>query len=149
MGPISAAVIERAKSFLGDIEAGNNDGPWLEQLMASDPKRGWKAGESYCIGALSALFDTVCKDQGQTMPIPTSLSSRGFYESAKAEGWTLNGPDPLKTYEPGDIAIFSEGNTWLGHAALITAVTPEGLSTIEFNTSDTNKGDQRNGGGCF
>ena len=83
------------------------------------------------------------------MPIKTSLSSRGFYEQAKLEHWTMNGPDPLKTFEAGDIAIFSDGNTWMGHAALITSVNADGLFTIEFNTSDTNKGDQRNGGGCF
>lgn len=149
MGPLSTRVIELASGYLNDTETGNNDAPWLEQMMknAGNPNH-WVPGESYCIGALCALLDIACKELNITLPFPTSLSTRGFYEGAKAKGWTNNGPDTI-VYEPGDIAIFSEGTSWQGHAALVTAVTPEGLSTIEFNTSSNLAGSQRNGTGCF
>lgn len=149
MGPLSTRVVELATTYLGDTETSNNDAPWLDELMkkAGNPDH-WLPKESYCIAALCALFDIACKEQNTKLPFPTSLSTRNFYEGAKNVGWAHNGPN-TNVYEPGDIAIFSDGASWQGHAALVTDATPEGLSTIEFNTSDTNAGDQRNGGGCF
>lgn len=150
MGPLSTRVIELAHGYVGSVEVGNNDAPWLQDLMAkSGNPDHWKARESYCIAALEALFEIASKELSIPFPLKTSLSTRGFYEDAKHDGWTKNGPHPLETYEPGDIAIFSDGATWMGHAALVTHVTAKGLFTIEFNTSDNDKGSQRNGGGCF
>lgn len=150
MGPLSTRVGELAVGYLGDIEVGNNDGPWLRDLFAKAGNQNhWIPGESYCIASLCALFDIARKEQNGILPFPMSLSTRGFYEEAKRLGFTKNGPEPLQTYEPGDIAIFSDGTSWRGHAAFVTGVDAEGLDTIEFNTSGTNKGDQRNGGGCF
>lgn len=149
MGPLSTRVTELATAYLGDTETSNNDAPWLEDLKnkSGNPDH-WMPGESYCIAALLMLFDIACKEQGAELPFPTSLSTRNFYESARAHQWARNGYE-TDIYEPGDIAIFSDGNSWQGHAALVTGVTPEGIDTIEFNTSGTSAGNQRNGGGCF
>lgn len=147
MGPLSTRVFELAQTFLGDAETGNNDAPWLRTLMANAKELPWHNGESYCIGSLCALFDIACKEQDRTLPFPTSLSTRAFYEGAKALHWTSNGAYPI--YEPGDIAIFSDGNSWQGHAAFVVAASKAGISTIEFNTSNDEKGSQRNGGGCY
>jgi hypothetical protein len=149
MGALSNRVIELAKAYIGDVETGNNDGAWLNDLAkkSGNPDH-WMPGESYCIAGLLMLFDIAEKEIGIELPFSTSLSTRGFYEAAKQAGWTI--PAAYNNaFAVGDIAIFSDGSSWKGHAALVTSVTPEGLSTIEFNTSDTNKGDQRNGGGCF
>lgn len=147
---ISSRLIELAKSYLGKTETANNDAAWLEDLKnkSGNPDH-WIAGESYCIAALCMLIDIICKEQNISLPFPTSLSTRTFYENARIKGYGMALTTDTGIFEVGDIAIFSDGNSYQGHAALVTGVSPEGLSTIEFNTSDNIAGDQRNGGGCF
>lgn len=150
MGPLSTRVSELAQAYVGKTETMNNDALWLRQLrdLSGNPDH-WMPGESYCIAVLLMLFDIACKEQDMKLPFPTSLSTRAFYEGARDAGWAMNGPEPMKTFEAGDIAIYSDGTRWQGHAGFVVATTPEGIDTIEFNTSDNSKGNQRNGGGCF
>lgn len=143
-GRVSERAIEIAQTYLGNTETGSNDGPWLRKLMdlAGNPNH-WVPGESYCIAALCDIFDIACKEENVGFPFEYSLSTQTFYQNA------LEAHYAGSVYERGDIAIFRDGMSWRGHAALVTGTTTEGLTTIEFNTSPAEKGSQRNGGGCY
>lgn len=139
MGEASQKVIQMASMYVGNAEVTANDAPWLRRLMEQSNPTHWKPGESYCIAALCSLFAIV----DPHFPIPYSKGTQQFYINALSKRYTS--PDP----QIGDIAIFRLGNSASGHAGIVTAVRPEAIDTIEFNTSNSNASDQRNGEGVY
>jgi hypothetical protein len=152
---VSDRAITLARSFIGKTETANNDAPWLETLMhaGGNPAK-WVAGEAYCIAALLAIFDMACSAESKTFPIMPSASSQVFYENAEAAKLVSMVPDV------GDIVIFKLGDTWQGHAGLVTNILRdsrgfiEAIDTIEFNTAaprtpNSTPQSERDGQGCY
>jgi hypothetical protein len=149
---ISDRAITIARTYVGQTESSNNDATWLRQLMlAGGNPASWVKGEAYCIAAALACFGAAFKEDGtgKTFPFSPSAGSQQAYENALEKQFTSDLPSV------GDIVIFRHGNTWQGHAGIVTSIVnndgghPIGIATIEFNTSSNMSGNQRNGEGCF
>jgi len=149
---ISDKAICTAREYVGDVEAKGkaNDASWLRILMewGKNPAK-WRPGDAYCIAALLSIFNRHCLDAGKSLPFIPSASTQVTYGNAKALNLVSDIPSV------GDIVIFRKGDSWQGHAGLVTNILhtdmgfPYGVETIEFNTSGMSSGDQRNGEGCY
>jgi len=146
----SDRVITIAREYVGCVETGKNKAPWLKDLMDSGRNpTNWQEGEPYCIAALLSIFNLACLADKKKIPFPFSKSTQTFYENARKAHYVSAMPSI------GDIVIFQLGNTWQGHAGLVTDIIktdkgiPYAIATIEYNTSGHTSGDQRNGEGCY
>lgn len=146
-GEIAQRAIEIAHEYVGKVESKfkPNWADWLEKLMkdSGNPTK-WIPGEPYCIAALGSCFALAAKELGKNLPIQFWKGTRIFYDMASKKSFVSQKP------EVGDVVIFSVGTQTNGHAGIVVGVTPdEGITTIEFNTSNTIKGSQRNGEGVY
>lgn len=152
-GEVAQRAIEIAHEYVGKQESKlkPNWAPWLEFLFERAGGKelfGWKAPLPYCIAAAAACFEAAAKELGKNFPLAGKevigeASTQTFYENAKKMG--LTGQTP----EVGDTVIFRLAQKWQGHAGIVVGVNPDSISTIEFNTSGTVAGSQRNGDGCY
>lgn len=148
MNDVANRAIEIARSYVGfqESKVKPNWAPWLDALFErAGGKRlfGWQSPAPYCIAAAAACFAAACKELGKKFPLFGTASTQTFFENAKK--LNLTGQTP----EIGDIAVFRVGNQWHGHAGIVIAVKPESVDLIEFNTSSTVAGSQRNGDGVW
>jgi hypothetical protein len=137
-------VIEEAKKYIGLTEESNNNAKWLRDLMdeGGNPAH-WQPGMAYCISAAAACWGIILKKHGMTWPFEVSAGTQQTYANAEKAGWIKNTP------APGDIVIYRDGDTSHGHAGIVTGSDSLNLSTIEFNTSPSHVGNQREGEGCY
>ena len=143
---IAVRAIEIANEFVGKQESKlkPNWAPWLDNLfLRACTKNGWTPGAPYCIAAAYACYQAAAKELGSMLPFAGTASTQDFYERALEH--------KCASLEPhvGDIVIFRQGNTWRGHAGIVVGCSPDSVSTIEFNTSDTIAKSQRNGDGVY
>jgi hypothetical protein len=135
-----------AQSQVGVTEkTGKNDGE-VDKYMRFLNKGGQKL--PYCSGGISwsyyqgALF--LDKDR-KYIPFPLSAGSQVAFDYARKKGKLDN--SGIKRY---DFFIWKKKDGINGHIGLIDSVMVKGcVRTIEFNTSQDNRGSQRDGGGVW
>jgi hypothetical protein len=137
-------VIKNGLSDVGKIEyTGRNDGKHIDRYARTV---GMPLGSAYCYAAIYTWSSDAAHCQALSNPLPRTGSTQTAYSVASktfvASKYT--------SARRGDILIWRIPRKWLGHAALITRVRPDGLlETIEANTSRGGSGDQRDGGGVW
>lgn len=131
-----------ARNFVGTLEdpPNSNHGDVIDKIQ----KEFGFNGVQYC-----ALFvQYVYKRAFESSPFPGTASSQTLFEWAKDKGYTSTNFDEL---QPGDIIIWRKFKLWQGHVGLVVSVNQKLKSfiTVEGNTSNSDYGDQRDGGGIF
>lgn len=144
MASLSEEAIARASQCLTLTETANNNAPWLQQLMADggNPAH-WQAPMPYCISAAAACWGVALSAHGIEWPFQPLPGTQQTYENAQKASLTASEPNR------GDIVIYRDGQGPHGHAGIVTGADSEGIATIEFNTSPTHAGNQREGEGCY
>lgn len=130
-----------AEGYVGTTEkTGHNDGPEIEKIIKHG---GGAKGASYC-----AYFVKFCLDSAQAKyPIRRTGMARGYQTKT-----SIDANDVLigKTTVPvGSIIVFGKGETPYGHTGFVLRWGKKYGTTIEANTSPTNKGSQSNGDGIW
>jgi hypothetical protein len=136
---------EIAEGEVGVVEkTGNNDGEPEKYLKVVGLGKGWAycaAGISWCYYEAAKFY----KKPKSFIPFPMTAGSQVVFDYAKKNGYkSSNG------VESKDFFIWRKKDSFQGHIGIIDTVKEKGwVTTIEFNTSGKNDGDQREGGGVF
>lgn len=122
---------------------GNNDGKHIDRYARSV---GMPLRSAYCYAAIYTWCQDVSISTGLQNPLPRTGSTQTAFSITAARLPQAASAKPKR----GDVLIWRIPRKWLGHAALITKATPEGVVyTIEANTSRADNGNQRDGGGIW
>lgn len=137
---------EIAEGEVGTVEkTGNNDGEVEKYLKVV----GLGKGFPYCAAGISwsYLQASLFFDSSRTfIPFPLTAGSQVIYDYAVKNG------NKADTWKPvhGDFSIWRKRDSYQGHIAIIDSVMTKGwVTTVEFNTSGTSHGNQRDGGGVW
>jgi hypothetical protein len=137
-------VISNGLADVGKVEkTGRNDGKHIDRYARTV---GMPLQSAYCYAAIYTWSNDAATSQALKNPLPrTGSTQTAFTVASKTFVASKN-----TSARRGDILIWRIPRKWLGHAALITRVRPDGIvETIEANTSRTGSGDQRDGGGVW
>ena len=135
---------EIASGEVGVTEkTGRNDGPRVEAYLRVT---GLGKGYPYCAAGISWSYLQAAKSLNKTksfIPFPITAGSQVVYNHVKSVGvQTKNIPSD------GDMLVWRKKSSYNGHIAMIDSIGEKGwVYTIEFNTSSSNRGNQRDGGG--
>lgn len=137
-------VITNGYNEVGKRErTGHNDGKHIDTYARNV---GMPLGSAYCYAAIYTWAKNASVTTGLKNPLPRTGSTQTAFSIAASSFRLANSNAPRR----GDVLIWRIPRKWLGHAALITKATPQGIVyTIEANTSRTGTGDQRDGGGIW
>jgi len=125
---LKAALIFKAKSFIGTTEVGgDNKGPMIELFQKAVDNVA--AGEPWC-----AAFLCYCiRDTEARFGVPCGLKLSEHCMTL----WNTNSAQRRTEPKPGYIAVWKKKNTTSGHVGLVTSVSrdqPTKFHTIEGNT---------------
>ena len=129
-------IVKIARSFIGQTEIIPNAGfhdPVFEKLIRST---GWTPPEPWCAAFAKAVMETAFK---QLDPLSIDLIIKYYSLSAVTTYNNAKASKELHVTQVPDIGytiIFQEGHTALGHAGIVTAITPTGFTSVEGNTTD-------------
>jgi hypothetical protein len=120
---------------------GKNRSPEIDAMIL---RNGGKPGDPYCMYGVQDMLRILEKRYRFKFDLPKTGSTQKFFNET-------NPAYISKTPIPYSIAIYKKGNTGLGHAAwcLWRVRDSEKIRTFEFNTSDNDQGDARDGEGCY
>lgn len=136
--------VQLAETYEGKTEQRKNSADWLTDLMKkSGNPAAWQPPEPYCIAAALAVWNIILRKHNMEIPFHPSKSTQTCYDNAKLKGFIGDSPSV------GDIVIYRKGDTWQGHAGIVTKVMDDRICTTEFNTSSNHAGNQRDGEGCY
>lgn len=133
------AVTDRALSQVGGYYPGNSPyGVWYDSTYHGD--RGAYDAAAFCAMGLSWVF----AQEGALDIFPAHAYTPSGVEAWKARGQWFEG---TKGIQPGDVLYFDfPGDPKrVSHVGLALSAWKGGVDTVEFNTSGTAAGDQRNG----
>lgn len=145
--------IDWAIFFVGKVEVpkNSNRGVVIDDIQSAF---GFK-GVAYCMLFVLYCYKRACGQQGIKYPFPNAgdkkyspASSQSVYQWAIDNGYACNDFSKL---EVGDIVIWRKFKLWQGHAGIVTSVdhANKTFMTVEGNTSNSDFGDQREGGGIY
>ena len=151
-------VIDTEKKYEGYLEKKNGDKRYLADKTANAGsnnytifwdilKPEWQ-GQPWCSAFQSACFlETYGEEKAQALLCGGLYS---YYTPADAKFFKNKGQWVTSGYKPGDVCFFKVGND-IGHIGLIVEVNGNMVTTIEGNTSPSNKANNvvSNGGGVF
>jgi len=133
-------VLNVARTQIGFVEGPNNESPYGTWFGIPN--------QPYCAMGISWCFAQVGLSHlvaGQTI--------KGFASCQVGLSWFQRQGKVVNKFQgqPGDIVFFSfSNNGQADHVELLEAASPNGITTIGFNTSpDHVDGSQSNGGGCY
>lgn len=137
---------EFAKGEIGVTEAtGKNDGPRIKAYLKVT---GLGEGYPYCAAGISWCYYQAAKFYNKPksfIPFPMTAGSQVVYDHARKKG--IRTTNDVK---PQDFFIWRKKDSYQGHIGIISKVKRKGwVETIEFNTSGSKRGDQRDGGGVW
>lgn len=137
-------VIKNGYADVGKTEkTGRNDGKHIDRYARTV---GMPLQSAYCYAAIYTWCQDASVKSGLKNPLPRTGSTQTAYSVASKTLVASKRSSPRR----GDVLIWRIPRKWLGHAALITSVRPDGLvETIEANTSRAGSGDQRDGAGVW
>lgn len=138
---------EIAEGEVGVTElTGNNDGPRVGAYLRAV---GLPEGYPYCAAGISWCYLEAAKFYGKTksfIPFPMTAGSQKVYDHAIKYGKKSDSWEPVH----GDFFIWRNKNSYTGHIGIVDSIMTKGwITTVEFNTSSSNSGDQRDGGGVW
>lgn len=137
---------EIAEGEIGVTEAtGKNDGPRVEAYLKVT---GLGKGYPYCAAGISWCYYQAAKFYNKAksfIPFPMTAGSQVVYDHARKHGKKTK-----KSVKSKDFFIWRKKDSYQGHIGIIDKVKKKGwVETIEFNTSGSSSGDQRDGGGVW
>lgn len=143
---LHSKAFELAQSQIGVTEAtGKNDGPEVEAYLRVT---GLGKGYPYCAAGISWCYYESAKFFGKKksfIPFPMTAGSQVVYDHARKKGVKVK-----RNVKSGDFFVWRKKDSYQGHIGIIEASGEKGwVQTVEFNTSGTRRGDQRDGGGVW
>jgi len=142
MEQIIKTALQYAKNFVGTLEEppNSNHGDTIDKLQKA---MGYN-GVQYC--ALFAQY--IYKLAYNLIPFPNTASSQTLYQWAEKKKYVSTDFNEMQV---GDIVIWRKLKLWQGHVGVVTDIdfAHQMFTTIEGNTSNSDFGDQRDGGGIF
>lgn len=141
-----AKFLQVALAEVGYVEGGGADGRSgnITKYWAEEEKG--LQGQSWC----AAFVSWVAKHSGH--PLPAIDRPYGYISCADGVAYAKkNGLwDESGKYEPGDIIFFAwKGDGHADHTGIVLSDDGVTIETVEGNTSATDAGSQRNGGGVY
>lgn len=125
----ASPVTEKAKTFIGVTETGQNSGTEVEMFLFSV---GLEKGAPWC-----AAFVSYCLKESGTFSPLLSRTATGFKNKETISALSVY--EKRKQIPPGSVFIMQKGNSWQGHAGFIDSIFYQDgtlkFSTIEGNTS--------------
>lgn len=105
-------------------------------------------GVQYCALFAQYCYKRACVCLNIPFPFSGTASSQTLFGEALNKKWVETDFSKLQS---GDIVIWRKWKFWQGHVGLVKSVDHANklFVTVEGNTSSTNEGSQRNGGGIF
>ena len=138
--------LEWATKFIGtqEVPKDSNRGLIIDDIQKSF---GYK-GVAYCALFAQYCYKRACTSLNIPFPFSGTASSQTLFEEALKKGWIETDFNKLQS---GDIVIWRKLKLWQGHVGIVKSVDPvtQSFITIEGNTSNSDKGSQRDGGGIF
>jgi hypothetical protein len=133
------ALVAEARSHIGEYETKPNRSDFID---AANRFTLAPLGSPYCLSAILYCAHELAERMAYDVRIPRICSAVKFYTQSE-----LKSPLP----EIGSIMIWQRlDDEKKGHAALVTGLLSNGMiETIEFNTSNSAAGINRDGDGCF
>jgi len=131
-------VLNVARSQIGFIEGPMNENPY--GIWYGVPNA------AYCAMGISWCFSRVGLSH-----LVAAQTPKGFAYCPAGLTWFQRQGLVVNKYQaqPGDIVFFSWGSGVAEHVEIVEAASPDGLTTIGFNTTDKNTKEAANGGGCY
>ena len=131
-------VLNVARSQIGFIEGPMNENPY--GIWYGIPNA------SYCAMGISWCFAQVGLSH-----LVAAQTPRGFAYCPAGLSWFQRQGLVVNKYAalPGDLVFFSWGSGVAEHVEIVEAASKDGLTTIGFNTSNSNTKAAANGGGCY
>jgi hypothetical protein len=146
MNKIIKSALEWAEQLVGIVETpkNSNRGPLIDELQKSF---GY-IGVQYCALFAQYAYKRACTDLNIPFPFSGTASSQTLYGEALNKNWVETDFSKLRS---GDIIIWRKLKLYQGHVGLVKSVdfATQSFITIEGNTSSSDKGRQRDGGGIF
>ena len=153
MNDVIKRAIDWAIHFQGTIEVpkNSNRGVVIDDIQKAF---GFK-GVSYCALFVLYCYKRACAFAGAKYIFPdigdknySPASSQSLYQWAIKNGCAETDFSKLQA---GDIVIWRKFKLWQGHVGIVTSVDQEHKTfmTMEGNTSNSDFGDQREGGGIY
>ena len=112
------------------LEVGYGESPAGSNRTKFAGEAGHPNGQAWCATFVSALMKRCHVNVPAGVLVP---SSRTMYATAKQLGLSV----PMSAVRAGDVVHMTRGaaRAWLGHVAIVEAVGPDGVHTIEGNTN--------------
>ena len=131
-------VLNVARSQIGFVEGPMNENPY--GIWYGVPNA------SYCAMGISWCFAQVGLSH-----LVAAQTPKGFAYCPAGLAWFQRQGLVVNKYQgqPGDLVFFSWGTGVAEHVEIIESASPDGLTTIGFNTTDKNTSAAANGGGCY
>lgn len=131
-------VLNVARSQIGFVEGPMNENPY--GIWYGVPNA------AYCAMGISWCFAQVGLSH-----LVAAQTPKGFAYCPAGLTWFQRQNLVVNKYQaqPGDIVFFSWGSGVAEHVEIVEAASPDGLTTIGFNTTDKNTREAANGGGCY
>jgi hypothetical protein len=146
MTNVITKALEWANHFVGTLEEpkDSNRGKVIDEIQSS---MGYK-GVQYCALFAQYVYKRACSALNIPYPFPSTASSQTLFEWASKAKFAETDFSKLRS---GDIIIWRKLKLWQGHVGIVKSVdfAKQSFTTIEGNTSSTEKGSQRDGGGIF
>ena len=143
---IADKALEWAIKLVGTVEVpkDSNRGLVIDDIQKTF---GYK-GVQYCALFAQYCYKRACTALNIPFPFSGTASSQTLFGEALNKKWIETDFSKLQS---GDIVIWRKMKLWQGHVALVKSVdhVNQLFVTIEGNTSNSDKGSQRDGGGIF
>ena len=138
------AVVKNAYKDVGLRETtGKNDGKHIDRYARTVKM---PLQSAYCYAAIYTWCQDASVFAKLSNPLPRTGSTQTAFSIAASRLPQATSAQPRR----GDVLIWRIPRKWLGHAALITKATSQGVVyTVEANTSRADSGNQRDGGGVW
>jgi hypothetical protein len=130
---IRAALIDVLHAFVGVGEIGtSNRGHWVDRWQEMIGLE----GKAWCMAFVQAMYYYASSifQIRDMLPYDNALA-RAVWNWASQKGCTTASIDDV---QPGDIIIWSDGNTISGHTGIVTGRSGSTIATVEGNTSSAN-----------
>ncbi len=129
-------IVQIARKYIGIRELKNNSG-WSDKVFQQRMVDvGWKVGESYCVywaelvwKEAYALHPKMLKRLDELFSGSATRTHKNF--SLATNEFKIHPTIPV----PGALALWRFGNTWMGHAGIVTGPTRPRFNTVEANTN--------------
>ena len=143
---IADKALEWAIKLVGTLEVpkDSNRGLVIDDIQKTF---GYK-GVQYCGLFAQYCYKRACTALNIPFPFSGTASSQTLFGEALNKKWIETDFSKLQS---GDIVIWRKMKLWAGHVGIVKSVDHANqlFVTIEGNTSSSNKGSQRDGGGIF